>query len=248
MIHAMIFFFAMTSGCTPALHRAARDNDVGKINALLQRGYGIDERSKCDFGSEYTPLHYAAANGSIRAMEFLLERGADINAGAGGGQTPLQAACGLFYTPFRPGEGSSEAAIYLIKRGADPSLASLSGFAPIHDAAAYGRLDVIKLLLSKGIDINVSNKTIGTPLHYAFPFAIPRRKHALPTAEFLLKEGADINATTASGETPLHRVARMGNCEWVKFLIEHGADVNQPAKKGETPLSIIKQNCPGEIQ
>ena len=102
MIHAMIFFFAMTSGCTPALHRAARDNDVGKINALLQRGYGIDERSKCDFGSEYTPLHYAAANGSIRAMEFLLERGADIKAGAGGGQTPLQAACGLFYTPFRP--------------------------------------------------------------------------------------------------------------------------------------------------
>jgi ankyrin len=245
VIYIMILLLVV-NGCALSLRGAARENDVSKIEVLLQRGYRIDETYADDFGFGYTPLHYAAANGSIKATELLLARGADINARGKIGITPLHAACGLL-TPIRPGEGSSEAAIYLINRGGDVSTTDGFGLTPIHYAAAHGRLDVINVLLNKGIDINAGNKIVGTPLHYAFPHANPLQKYSLTTAEFLLKEGADINAATASGETPLHRVARMGNCEWVKFLIEHGADVNQPAKSGETPLSIIKQNCPEAI-
>ncbi|MCP4422523.1 MAG: ankyrin repeat domain-containing protein, partial [Chloroflexi bacterium] len=40
------------------------DNKSHRIDELFDNGYG------------YTPLHYAAANGSMNALEYLLEKGA----------------------------------------------------------------------------------------------------------------------------------------------------------------------------
>jgi ankyrin repeat protein len=232
--------FLIVNGCATALDKAARNNDVNKIALLLQQGRLIDELNDNEFG--YTALHYAAANGKMKALESLLDKGADINSRGRWNQTALHAACGLS-TPVRPGEGSSEAAIFLINRGADASIVDVFSRTPMHYASARGRLDVIKVLLDKGVDINIGNGVIGTPLHSAFnPF---RSETQLKTAEFLLKNGADINATSSNGWTPLHQIAKaFCECEWVKFLIEHGADVNKPDKNGETPLSIIKNLCP----
>ena len=69
----MILLLVVINGCGPSLREAAREDDVSKISALLQRGHRTDETYMDDFGFGYTPLHYAAANGSIKAIELLLE-------------------------------------------------------------------------------------------------------------------------------------------------------------------------------
>jgi ankyrin repeat protein len=245
ILFLIILLFPVINGCGSALHMAAKENDTAKMLHLLQGQQRVDEVYDY-FG--YTPLHYAAANGSIKAMELLLERGADIDVRCLDywQETPLHVASGSLATG-RPGQGSSEAAIFLINRGADAQLESSYGLTPMHYAAAHGRVDVIKALLNKGIDINIGKNTTGTPLLYAFPAALPLRKYSRTTAEFLLKEGADVNAASKNGYSPLYNAAHNRDCESVKLLVEHGANIYQPVpnpRKGETTLlSIIEWVC-----
>ena len=42
-----------------------------------------------------------------------------------------------------------------------------SGSTPLYDAASMGRLEVVKLLLARGADVNAANKAGATPLHAA---------------------------------------------------------------------------------
>jgi ankyrin repeat protein len=58
-----------------ALHTATTIGSVDVITALLDAGAEIDIQD--EFG--FTPLHYAVLNGHLRAVEVLLQRGANKN-------------------------------------------------------------------------------------------------------------------------------------------------------------------------
>ena len=80
----------------------------------------------------YTALHAAAERESVASARLLLEYGADVNARAEGGWTPLHLA--LFLAPDeRP---DLAIANLLLARGADPTAATdLVGWTPLHLAA-----------------------------------------------------------------------------------------------------------------
>jgi ankyrin repeat protein len=101
----------------------------------------------------------------------------------------------------------------------------------IHDAAKAGNIEVVKLHLAAGTDVNTKDKSgldVGmTLLHYA-----AGEGHKEIT-DLLLTNGANLNAKNDWGETPLHRA---DNKEIAELLITKGADVNAKNNRGGTLL------------
>jgi len=95
-----------------------------------------------------------------------------------------------------------------------------------------GRLDmleIVKLLISKGADINARDDKGAPVWHHT------GRKE---TIEFFLDKGVDINARDDKGWTELHTQAFLGNKECVELLLRRGANPNLLNKKGDKPLDL----------
>ena len=100
----------------------------------------------------FTPLLFAARHGHIDAARRLLAAGADIDAAAPTGASPLVLAS-------HSGEG--EFAAFLLDEGADPSQMQ-AGYNALHAAILRGDERLVEALLRHGADPNVRLET-GTP-------------------------------------------------------------------------------------
>jgi ankyrin repeat protein len=88
---------------------AAENADIKVLERLLLGGIDVNCRHST---WRYTALHRAASMGSSKTVEFLLERGADINCLDRNDMTPLMCACS------KGKKKGSQVALLLIKRGA----------------------------------------------------------------------------------------------------------------------------------
>ncbi|HEX6043801.1 MAG TPA: ankyrin repeat domain-containing protein [Pyrinomonadaceae bacterium] len=132
------------------------------------------------------------------------------------------------------------------------------------NAAARGDLEVVKVLVQRGADVNVKDKQGYTALFHAIeamyddvelvllsqPGLDPNARGLNGTTallkyvwrdrkdavDVLLKRGADVNAQDADGDAPLHGAAENGNVEILNLLLDKGADPNVKNKLGGTPL------------
>ena len=68
----------------------------------------------------------------------------------------------------------------------------------LHEAAADGDIEQVKLLISKGADINSKDKGGNIPLHYAV------KAGKIEVVQLLIEAGADINVKDNRDRTPLH--------------------------------------------
>jgi ankyrin repeat protein len=92
---------------------------------------------------------------------------------------------------------------------------------PLIVAAAYGRTEVVKLLLDKGADVNMGNEGSETALHYA-----ARHGHT-EVMKILLEHGADVSEAGTGCGTPLQWATQNGQVKAAELLLAHGADINQ---------------------
>jgi ankyrin repeat protein len=84
-------------------------------------------------------------------------------------------------------------------------------------AAGFGTADAVKLLLSKGADVNAKNQFDMTALVFG---AGNHEK-----ARLLVEKGADVNVKTKGGRTPLMIASACDGCSpTVKLLLDKGAD------------------------
>jgi ankyrin repeat protein len=88
----------------------------------------------------------------------------------------------------------------------------------LHLAAEYGKLEIVKLLVKKGANINAQDDYGLTPLYSAL-----LEKHP-GVARFLIKQGANVQAQTKDGNTALHVAVQNNYLGISKILIEKGAD------------------------
>ena len=99
-------------------------------------------------------------------------------------------------------------------------LKSEEGIATVHLAAILGHLDIVLLLLERGIDINCRVSSGETLL-----FSAIRRHHGL-LAACLLNKGIDVNIKNSDNETALHVAAICGHHLLAKMLLCYGIEID----------------------
>jgi ankyrin repeat protein len=154
-------------------------------------------------------------------MEFLLAKGADVNAANKRRSTPLYWAI------------DNEAKVrLLIEHGADVNAKTVEGRTPVYQAAMLGDgTGVLQLLLDKGGAADTKTLTGMTPLMVAAGRA------NVEAMRLLIRNKADVNARNSAGSTVLMDAAQTGSVEAVRMLLDKGIDVNAKTKKNETALA-----------
>ncbi|MBN1571256.1 MAG: ankyrin repeat domain-containing protein [Acidobacteria bacterium] len=153
----------------PDLIRAIRDNNVKRIDKLIDSNMGINAQD--EYG--WTPLMYAIFSSHSGLVDRLLSHGADPDSQDQDGVTPLIAAIIHMPLPFmvqHQSENQKRAAeipLLLLHKGADPDRTDNDGNTPLIYAAVRDQLSVIDTLLRKGADPNRSDRFGRTALYFA---------------------------------------------------------------------------------
>lgn len=273
-----------------ALMWAASGGHAEVVRLLIERGADVTSRSRVreqfvSFGNMqgnaayggFTPLLFAARDGSVETAQVLLSHGANVNDTAADGSSVLLVAS---YS------GHRELAAYLLGAGADPN-ASGPGYTPLHAAVLRGDASLVRVLLDHDAHPDV-RLTKGTPiprdsnqyvlsgtLAGATPFLLAAKFGEVEIMRVLLSQGADpliplINGTTAlmvaAGMTwgenpPRDRRDRVVPAEVVQALVvnkeallepvrlaaDAGVDINAANRAGDTALHAAAQKGFGAI-
>ena len=112
---------------------------------------------------------------------------------------------------------------------------------PMFSAAALGYLEVVRMLLEAGADMNAENQDRSTALMFA------AHNGHLEVVQVLLEAGADKNAAKQDGATALMLAAEDGHLEVVQLLLEAGADKNAATQDGTTALMLAARDGHFEV-
>jgi len=130
----------------------------------------------------------------------------------------------------------------LLETGAAIGSATKAGNNALHIAAAYGRLEAVKWLLSR-VSVNTTNNDQVTPLHFA-----AQEGHTEVAERLLREDSIDVNKRTDQQATPLHLAAQNGHAEVAERLFRaDGIDVNARIDRQFTPLHLAAQNGHTEV-
>ena len=172
-----------------------------------------------------TALHAAAASGSIGFVQYLIKRGAEVNARDASGSTPLHEAA-------RAGE--ADCAQALIAAGADVNAQDSTGSTALHLAMPLdAREAFVGALLAAGANPNLKDIYGDAPLHVA-----ARIEAGQDVIEKLVAAGADLNERNKRGLTPLAQAIEREQAPQAAVLARLGASLHAEVFDEETVLAM----------
>lgn len=133
------------------------------------------------------------------------------------------------------GYGTDAEVAAALERGANPNFRSTGlQSSPLHQAAKYGRNDIVDRLLRAGANIACQDRFGRTPLHEAV-----FHNHQA-TASLLIQARSAVvqQADDIRGWTPLHEAAFHGHEPLVFLLVSVGADLEAKDFEQQTPLQL----------
>ncbi|KAJ3609681.1 hypothetical protein NHX12_024194 [Muraenolepis orangiensis] len=220
-----------------SLLRAIFKVDADEVRSLIFKKEDINIQDV----EKRTPLHAAAYLGNAEIMELLILSGARVNAKDNKWLTPLHRAVASC---------SEEAVSVLLKHSADVNARDKNWQTPLHMAAGnkqagrcaqalvplLSNVNMVKLLLSRGANINAFDKKDRRAIHWAAYMG-----HA-EVVRLLVVSGAEVDCKDQQAFTPLHTAAASGMGAVLHYLLGLGVPVNQVNSLGNTPLHVACYN------
>jgi palmitoyltransferase ZDHHC13/17 len=219
--------------------RAAAYGNLEKLKQFLEE----DNYEKIDAkdSNGFRALQWAALNNRVQIAEYLLDRGAEVNACDDEKQTALHWAAV---------RGALPVAELLLRRRAKMHAQDCRGYTCAHVAAQYGHASMLyHFLMRWDLDVNCMDEDRRCPLHWG------AYKGFKDVVKLLLAFDADVMRADREGCTALHWAAIRGKAEAAHILALCGgedilksrdADGNTPAQlameKGHKSLSNMLTN------
>ncbi|KAK2502458.1 hypothetical protein MC885_015105 [Smutsia gigantea] len=277
---------------TSPLHHAAEEGQVELMDMLLNDSSCEVLNVMDDYGN--TPLHWATEKNQVESVKFLLSRGANPNLRNGSMMAPLHTAVQSTHNevlklnkgakPFRSNKwgcfpihqaafsGAKKCMEILLKFGEENgySIQSHINFvnngkaSPLHMAVQSGDLEMIKICLDNGAQLDLMENGKCTALHFA------ATQGATEIVKLMISSysgSSDIvNLVDGNQETLLHRqVSYVPFChsvlvkqwalgaslfdhhELADYLISVGADINSIDSEGRSPLILATASASWNI-
>ena len=229
-------------------------SDVATLPAM------IDEALKQGSSLEQE-LHNATIARDSTRIEYLLKRGAKVDAKDTEGQTPLMVAAkggdlsvinGLLEYKANPNARDNDgwtAAMYAVKSNepkifrllgkyqADFNLINKDGLTALAMAVHDNKANAAVAMLDNNANPDFA---MGAAKYNALMIAVTKGNQTL--AQTLLQYKANPNATNAGGVTPLMIAAHRNHDMIISLLLKAGAKVDVKDDEGKTALMIAKEN------
>ena len=236
------------------LHAAAHNGHIDLIGLFVEHGLDVNRGDTNDG----TPLHSAAANGKLEAVHELLRLG---------GKPSMTKVAGMRGTPLHQAalSGHEEVVLVLLDASCPIDVVDSKGRNILQAAVCGGHVDLMGLLVERGLDVNRGDVDGYTPLHYAAGTGKLEAVHELlrlggkvsvtkvagiygtPLLQavlgghkevvlVLLDAGCPIDVVDSYGRNVLHVAAGRGHVDLMGLLVGHGLNVNGKDADGYTPL------------
>jgi ankyrin repeat protein len=175
-------------------------------------------------------LQSAATDGPAWAVKAVLNLGGRIDGRDFEGHNALYNAAKT---------GRSDIVKLLLDRKANARAQShtVAGDTPLHVAAKFDRLEVVRALLAAGVDPNIQNATKQTPL-MQLALAGKRQPSEMAIVDVLLAAHADVNLQDKDGLSAIHLAAIHQRVALIQALVKHGARLDLRTVTGATPLAL----------
>ena len=167
----------------------------------------------CIFTSEAlspVQVHFAVNKCSLSEIKSLIEAKIDVNYSIYG-NTPLLLAIMKGHVEIAECLAEAENCDISISEETERQRS------PIHLASENGYLNLIKILIRRGAEVNIQDKLEMTPLPWS------SYGGHFESVKYLLSHGAAVNASDSMGRTPLFRAAEHQHYEVVQILLDSGA-------------------------
>lgn len=204
------------------LVKATKGGDLKKVIELLSSG--ADLNTVVGDNDKRNLLHHASQKGHSNLIEFLIEKGIDVNSLDKRGRTPLYLSCL---------DRQLNSARTLISKGADIDISGEHNPLDIASSNSYEGTEIVELLLENNANVNqICRGTKVTPLMGAL------HQTKTKALKLLLNAGANPNHIDINGDSPLGRVSEHEFPEHVNLLLEFKGNINYQNSSGNSALHL----------
>lgn len=196
-----------------AIRRTASHGHVRVLDILLK-----NNPDKAPPEIKEMALYYAAGQGHIDMVEYLLDQDINVDARSVDGETALYRCVA---------NRNIELTKLLLQRGANPDSLTANpwneeghvfGETALYEAVSVINKSMVKLLLDCGAKVEAKSRHSETALYRAAGARGWDGADQGAIVRLLVEQGADIDAKTGTGDTPLRRALRAGYGPVIKIM------------------------------
>lgn len=205
------------------LPKAAAKEDWKTVRKLIKKGGDInllDDRG-------YSALHYAAKSGETNIVMKLFWKGASLDLLSSSGR-----ACEVTALHFAAMKGHTATVRELIRIGASIDVVDTVGRTALIFAVENNRVEVVKVLIASGANVNHPDANQWTALH-----AVAKCGFTEILSELLKCKNVNIHCKNNQQLTPLDVALALDTTQVIDILCKYESNISAPKTKTTMSLS-----------